>query len=228
MRITLPFLAFSFGVLAMVSCSRRHYTTSVFEQQTAKHRVIAVLPAEMVFTGIQAKNLSPEDIMQIEESESTLFQNSLYNGILRYADTRRYMTTVAVQDISTTRRRLEENNITVRESWNEDDKKLAALLEVDAVVRMRVVKKRYMSDMASMGISVGRQVVSQVAGNKFPVPYVPNKTNEIYVSCNVVSNNQTLWNDSYRGNSNYNVSSEAVVDNITDNFGRHFPYKRRR
>ena len=229
MRTNLPVLTFSLGALLVCSCSsHRYYTTSAFEQQAAKHKIIAVLPAEMVFTGTQPKNITPEAIAQLEEAESTLFQNALYNGILRYADTRKYMTTVAVQDITATRRMLEENGISVRDSWNEDDKKLAEVLCVDAVVRMRIVKKRYMSDLASMGISVGRQVVSQVAGGRFPVPYVPNKTNEIYASCNVVSNHQTLWNDSYRGNSNYNTSSEQVVDAITDNFGRHFPYKRRR
>jgi len=229
MRTNLPVLTFSLGALLVCSCSsHRYYTTSAFEQQAAKHKIIAVLPAEMVFTGTQPKNITPEAIAQLEEAESTLFQNALYNGILRYADTRKYMTTVAVQDITATRRMLEENGISVRDSWNEDDKKLAEVLCVDAVVRMRIVKKRYMSDLASMGISVGRQVVSQVAGGRFPVPYVPNKTNEIYASCNVVSNRQTLWNDSYRGNSNYSTSSEQVVDAITDNFGRHFPYKRRR
>jgi len=229
MRTNLPVLTFSLGALLVCSCSsHRYYTTSAFEQQAAKHKIIAVLPAEMVFTGTQPKNITPEAIAQLEEAESTLFQNALYNGILRYADTRKYMTTVAVQDITATRRMLEENGISIRDSWNEDDKKLAEVLCVDAVVRMRIVKKRYMSDLASMGISVGRQVVSQVAGGRFPVPYVPNKTNEIYASCNVVSNRQTLWNDSYRGNSNYSTSSEQVVDAITDNFGRHFPYKRRR
>jgi len=57
---------------------------------------------------------------------------------------------------------------------------------------------------------------------------VPNKTADLFVSCNVVCNHQTLWNDSYRGSSNYVVASETVVDNITDYFGSHFPYKRRR
>src|SRR6476469_4485839 len=229
MIIIVPFISFCLIAPLIFSCStRRYYTTSVFEQQAAHHKIIAVLPAEMVFTGTQPKNLTPEAIAQIEENESEIFQNSLYNGILRYADTRKYTTTVAVQDISTTRRLLEENQISIRGSWNEDDKKLANLLGVDAVVRMRVLKKRYMSDLASMGISVGRQVIYQVASGRIPVPYVPNRTNDLYASCNIVSNHQTLWNDSYSGSSNYNVSSEAVIDAITDNFGRHFPYKRRR
>src|SRR5438270_9724301 len=135
MRISLPVLAISFMAPLAFSCStNRYYTTSVFEQQAAGHKIIAVLPAEMVFTGTQPKNVTPEAIAQIEENESQVFQNALYNGILRYAESRKYTTTVAVQDISTTRHILETNQISVRNSWNQDDKKLATLLGVDAVV----------------------------------------------------------------------------------------------
>jgi hypothetical protein len=229
MRIHLPVLALSSFCLLAVSCrGPKAYTTSLFEQQTATHKIIAVLPAEMVFTGIQSKTMTAEAIAQMEEVESRFFQNAIYNSILRYADTRKYYTTVFVQDISTTQRILEENQISIRDSWIQDDKELARLLRVDAVVRMRVMKKRYMSDLASMGIGVGQQILSQVVNSNFGVPRVPNKTADLFVSCNLVSDHRTLWNDSYRGSSNYAVASETVVDNIADYFGRHFPYKRRR
>ena len=182
----------------------------------------------MIFTGTQPKNISAEDIARIEETESQTFQVSLYNGILRHANSKKYYTSVLVQDISTTQNILEQNAISVRDSWKQDDKKLAELLGVDAVVRMRIQNKRYMSDLASMGIGMGQQVLSQVSAGKFPVPYVSNKTNDIYASCNVVSNNQTLWNDNYQGGTNYNSPSEAVIDDITDNFGKHFPYRKRK
>ena len=153
----------------------------------------------------------------------------MYNGILRYANTGKYYTTILVQDISTTQRLLQENNISIRDSWTEDDKKLAGILGVDAVVRMSVQKKRYMSDLASMGIGVGQQILSQIGNaNGFSVPWVPNKTNDIDASCNVVSNNQTLWNDHYQSSSSYSRPSEEVIDDIADNFGRHFPYRKRR
>jgi len=230
MKKNLPALiGFAFIILLSSSCAHKYYKSSFFEQQTAKHKLIAVLPAEMIFTGTQPKNLTQEDIQKIEESESRTFQNSLYNGILRHANTRKYMTTISVQDIGTTQKLLEESNISIRDSWKEDDKKMAQILGVDAVVRMRVQKKRYMSDLASMGVSVGRQILSQIGtSNNFPVPYVSNKTNDIYASCNVVSNSQTLWNDNYEKSADYNRPSEAVIDDIADNFGKHFPYRKRR
>ena len=229
MKKYLPCLSMaSFAIVFFSACSHKHYVTSYFDQQTANHKLIAVLPAEMIFTGIQPKELSTGDIAKIEENESRIFQSYLINSILRYANTNRYYMSVGVQDISTTEKLLEDNGVSIRDSWKEDDKKLAEILGVDAVVRMRIQKKRYMSDLASMGISYGQQVLYQIGNVGKYVPYVTNKTNDIYASCNVVSNNQTLWNDDYRGASNYNVSSERVIDDITDNFGRHFPYHKRR
>jgi hypothetical protein len=229
MKKNLPYACIALlAIFFFLACSRKHYAVSYFDQQTAHHKLIAVLPAEMIFTGIQPKDVSPEDIDKVEEMESRIFQNYLFNSIIRNANSNRYYTAVGVQDISTTLKLLEDNNISVRDSWREDDLKLEKILGVDAVVRMRIQKKRYMSDLASLGVSYGQQVLYQIGNVGKFVPYVPNKTNDIYASCNVVSNNQTLWNDDYRGSSNYNVSSERVIDNITENFGKHFPYRKRR
>jgi len=211
------------------SCRHRHYQSSLFEQQTRNHRVIAILPAEMVFTGKQPKELTPEQIAEIEERESLAFQESLQNGIMRNANTRKREMYVSIQDIGTTRKILQDNEISVRNSWNYDDRKLAQLLGVDAVVRMRVQKQRYMSDLASMGIGIGRQILGAIGSNNgLPVPFVGNKTNDIYASCNLVSNSQTLWNDSYKGASDWDTPSDVVINRIANNFGERFPYKRRR
>ena len=213
------------ALLFFISCSRKNYAVSYFEQQTAHHRIIAVLPAEMVFTGTKPKGLTDSAIAIMEEQESTMFQNYLVSGILRYANTQRYYTTIAVQDISTTQKILQDNNISIRESWRQDDKKLAKVLGVDAIVRMSIQKKRYMSDMASFGIGVGQEVLRRVGGVPTIVPY---KTNDIYASCNIVANNQTLWNNHYRSTSNYSRTSEMVIEDIANNFGSNFPYRKRR
>jgi hypothetical protein len=227
MKKALPFFACISVVI--LSCSHKYYTSSFFDQQTANHKTVAVLPAEMIFTGKQPENLSTDDLTRMEEFESKNFQQALYNSILRYANSKKYFTRVNLQDLVMTEKLLKEHNISARDAWNKDDKELANLLGVDAVVRMRIQKQRYMSDFASYGISAGRQIIYNTGiGSKIPLPNVPNKTNDIYASCNVVSNNQTVWNDSYKGASDWNTSSNEVIENITDNFGRHFPYKRRR
>jgi hypothetical protein len=86
-----------------------------------------------------------------------------------------------------------------------------------------------MSDLASYGVNVGKQIIGSTRiGSKLPIPYNLGKTNDIYASCNVVSENKTLWNDSYKGTSDWNSPADEIIENITDNFGRHFPYKIRK
>jgi hypothetical protein len=218
-----------FIFIVAVSCSRKHYTSTFFDQKTATHRTIAVLPSEMVFTGKLPKQLTPEDIAKIEEEESRTFQMALYSNILQYANSRKYYMYVDVQDVSKTMNTLKENNISFRDSWKADDKKLKELLGVDAIVRMQVTKKRYMSDYASYGVTVARDIIREIpAGSRLPIPRSLGKTEDIYAYCSVVSDGVTLWNNHYKGAADWDNPSNVIIENITDSFGRNFPYKRRR
>ena len=221
-------------LLTQGSCRNRYYASSSFEEKTAKHKVIAVLPAEIVFTGTKPKKLTDEDIIKIEDAESRAFQESLYNNILRYANSRKYETRVDVQHYSTTLNRLAEKQLTARDSWKKNDDELAQLLGVDAVVRMTIEKHRYMSDMASYGITLGRQILTEIGsggvlpGTGIPVPGVANKTNDIKATCSILSHGISLWNDHYKAAANWNNPANEIIEGITQNFGQNFPYKRRR
>jgi hypothetical protein len=226
----LPFTVFLLVLFTISeSCSRKNYTASNFEEMTLDHKLVAIVPAEMIFTGKLPKNLTEEDIEKMEEQESRDFQYALYNSILEHANTRKYYTTVNFQDVNTTLKRLEEKAVPIRNSWKMDDKELATLLGVDAVIKMRIQKQRYMSDMASYGIDAARRIISTTGiGSKIPVPYNASKTNDIYASCNLVSENRTLWNDHYKRAADWDSPSNVIIEGITDNFGKNFPYKRRR
>ncbi len=215
--------------LILFSCSNKYYTASNFSEKTENHKVVAILPAEVTYTGKQPKNLSPEDIAQAEEKESIDFQWALMNSILDHANTRKYITTVNFQDIHKTQKLLEENNISVRDSWKKDDEELAELLGVDAVIRMNIRKQRYMSDEASYGVGVAKQIAYKTGiGSKVPVPNSVGKTYDIYATCNLISDNQTLWNDNYKRSTDYEVQPNVVVEWITNSFGENFPYKQKR
>ena len=216
-------------ILFLFSCSNKYYTANNFEEKTENHKVVAILPAEVTFTGKQPKNLSPDAIAKAEERESIDFQYALMNSILNHANTKKYITTVNFQDINTTLKILEKNNISVPDSWNKDDNELANLLGVNSVIRMNIRKQRYMSDEASYGVGVARQVIYKTGiGSKVPVPSSVGKTYDIYASCNLLSDNQTLWNDNYKRSTDYDVQPNVVVEWITDDFGENFPYKEKR
>lgn len=216
-------------VLFLFSCSNKYYTADNFSEKTEAHKVVAILPAEVIFSGKQPKNLTPEAIASAEERESIDFQYALMNSILNHANTKKYYTTVNFQDINTTTKMLEQNNITVRDSWKKDDEELAKILGVDAVIRMNIRKQRYMSDEASYGVGVAKQVIYKTGiGSKVPVPGSVGKTYDIYATCNLLSDNQTLWNDNYKRSTDYDTPANVIVEWITNDFGENFPYKEKR
>ena len=229
MKKHLHYLLITSFILFLFSCSNRYYTAGNFSEKTEDHKVVAILPAEVSFTGKLPKNMSPEAIGEAEERESIDFQYALMNSILRHANTRKYITTVNFQDVNTTQKMLEQNNISVRDSWKKDDEELAKLLGVDAVIRMNIRKQRYMSDEASYGVGVAKQVIySTKIGSKVPVPGSVGKTFDIYATCNLLSENQTLWNDNYKRSTDYEVQPNVIVEWITNDFGENFPYKKKR
>ena len=229
MKKNLLYLSLGATFLFLFSCSNRYYTASNFEEKTENHKVVAILPAEITFSGKQPKNSTPEAIAQAEERESIDFQYALMNSILRHANTNKYITTVNFQDINTTLKILEENKISIRDSWKKDDTELAKLLGVNSVIRMNIRKQRYMSDEASYGVGVAKQVIySTKIGSKVPVPSSVGKTYDIYATCNLLSDNQTLWNDNYKRSTDYEVQPNVIVEWITNDFGENFPYKKKR
>jgi len=229
MKQNLPSRFIAIFILFLFSCSNKYYTASNFEEKTEKHKVVAILPAEVTLSGKLPKNLLPEDIAKAEERESIDFQYALMNSILNHANTKKYITTVNFQDINTTQKILEQNNISVRDSWKKDDEELAKILGVDAVIRMNIRKQRYMSDEASYGVGMAKQVIYKTGlGSKVPVPGSVGKTYDIYATCNLLSDNQTLWNDNYKRSTDYDTPPNVIVEWITDDFGTNFPYKQKR
>jgi len=232
-KITPAFVPFMVLFIICASCSHKYYTSSTFDQQTQKHKLVAIVPAEMILMGNQPKKLNPEDVAQIEEAESVAFQEALYNGILKYANTRKHVSTVDFQDINLTKQLLQQKNISIREAWRKTDVELTQLLGVDAIVRMRIKKQRYMSDLASYGVDLAKQVGYEYSGGRFPgtkifLPAVSTKTNDIYATCSLLSEGRTLWNDNYKEASDWDSPANVIIEGITDNFGRHFPYKQKR
>ncbi len=210
-------------VLINGSCSRNHAPSAVY-QKTARHRVVAVLPAEMIYTGTKPKNAKEEDLAKTEEEESKIFQQYLHDNIIQNGNTGRYFLTVSVQNYTNTLQLLSENNISLHDSWYKSDEELCKLLKVDAVIKMKIQKKRYMSDAASMGVDYGRQVLGAVLKRNV---YAPSKTNDIIASCSIVSNGETVWNDNYRRATDWDTPADYVVNNITENFANHIPYRQR-
>ena len=214
-------------ILVTLSACHRYYTSGSFEEKSSKHKQIAVLPPRMVLTGNQPRNLSPSDIARLEETESKLFQEALYNNILKKGNQGKYELGVQVQPYANTLALLDKKQISVRESWDKSDGELADALGVDAVVRTTIQKDRIMSDVASATIFSAKKILDVVVSRNPPVTPGFTKTANIKATCSLVSNGETLWTDSYNKESDFSKPANEVIDNITNNFAKHFPYRRK-
>lgn len=230
MKKILP-LATVLFILISMSCSRKpYYTSNNFDQLTAKHRRIAILPAEVVLTGKKPEKMSDSAVAALEASESRSFQVSLYNNILQYANQGKYHMRVEVQAISKTQSELDKHGISYKDIYTMDDTTLCRLLGVDAVVRMQIQKTRYMNDMVSYGSQVFNDVVFRniggiIPGTGTPLPSAPTKTNDIYARCTVQNDGIVLWNDRYTGSADWSRPANQIIAQITVKFAQHFPYR---
>ena len=120
------------------------------------------MPVEIVFQGKRPKEITEEQIKQIEEGESIAFQLSLYNNLLKKSGQKKKDIKISFQSRDKTNRLLNENNISITNSWLATPESLAKMPGVDAVVKSKVEKTRYMSDLASYGVAVGISILDNV------------------------------------------------------------------
>ena len=220
------------SVLFIVACSGPHYFLAPdFNSKTAGHKNVAIIPFEMIFTGKKPEKLTADDIKKIEEGESQAFQMSLYNNLLRYSRTKNGTIMITFQPYEKTNQILKDAGLSVRDVWSTDPQKLASILGVDAVVKSRVQKNRYMSDLAAYGIDLGYSVI-QAIGLEFGGALLyalvgPPKTNDIDSQCTLFNgaDGSVLWKDMYKASASWNAPANEVIENLNSNFARHFPYR---
>ncbi len=100
---------------------------------------------------------------------------------------------------------------------------LAKTLGVDAVIKSKVEKTRYISDLASYGIDLGVTILDGVFGGAgAPVPYGISKTNDINAECSVFNgaDGTLLYKDKYVRATDYSVPANAVIEHLNKKLGQ--------
>jgi hypothetical protein len=227
MRKKVLFLSVVIVVLLSQFCAGRRRMSPIFLEKTANHRVIAVLPFEMIFTGKQPKKLTVDQVGEIEEAESLAFQDSLYRLLCLEQGKYRYPVRIDIQPVEKTNGILAEQGIPIRDSWNIEPVELARILKVDAVVKTRVEKKRYMSGLASFGIELGAAILDALTV-EFPIGFlVPNATKRVRANCMLYNGRDgfTLWARNVEDYADWSLSANDIIDGINFHFARRFPYR---
>ena len=226
-----PLLFFPLAILfLLLSNCTPYYLSSNFSTQTADHKIVAVLPFEMVYTGVRPEGITEEDLRTIEVAESQAFQISFYNEILRSTRSGRKPIRVDLQDYKKTLQLLEEKEIGIKDSWDKKPEDLAEILKVDAVVRARVEKNRLMSDLASYGIDVAVHVLD-VLSDHTVWPWLPpnvTKSKEIRASYSLMGREEglVLWSVAIREDANWRRRANEIIDDINRRGSKKFPYRK--
>ena len=216
-------------VLPLSSC-KQYYIVHDFETRTKAHKKVAVLPVKMIFTGNKPKKLTDEQIKEIEIAESKAFQIALLDEILESTRGVRKPIRVTFLTNAEVLKKLEEGGISIRDSWDKDPKVLAQLLNVDAVVKMDVTKKRYISDLASFGIQVAQDVIGILGGvgvYAYTLARGVSKTNDVTASAQLVGmkDGTVLWSKSDSRSADWSNPAETVIRSMCRSMGRDFPYR---
>lgn len=217
---------FLFGLVFLTAC-HRYYTTPDFEELTASHQTIAVLPFKMVLTGRLPEDWTEEKKEKIENLESETFQRSFLNEIFRSTRSGKKNFRVNFQPVDKTNSMLSQNNISIKESWSKDPQELAKILGVDAVVRAEVRKHRYLSNWESFAIDWADDILSAALGG-VGTPWNVTKTNDIDISLTVVEVEKgiVLFNASQTCQVNWTQPANEAIDGINRSIARGFPYRK--
>ncbi len=218
-------------VALSVACTAVDYESPRFRDLTLGHRTVAVLPFEMVFQGKAPAGLTGPQIRSIEEGESMAFQTSLYLRLLNRAG--KGKVGVEIQPVEVTNRILADHRISIRESWEMPTEALARTLGVDAVVRTRVEKTRYISDLTSFGIDVGSHVLAEVVHDTtngdvhLPIPYGLSKTHDIFADGALLSGRDggLLWRVAVYRETDWTRPANDVIEGLTKKLARKCPYR---
>ena len=212
------FLLVSFAIVVMVqSCSRSVYNNTAFiETAGIEGKTVAILPAEVEFTGKLPKGLSIGKKNQIEEREGAEIQNMLYREYLyRSKRARKKQHETHFMNVDQINSRLRDRGISARDSWSMNADSLGRVLGSDMVIRVRVKKDRIMSEAASLGVGVATSVLDNILSKNGSVTSLgtAGKTYNLFFDATLsdVQSGTVVTKISKDGNASWNKSPESVI-----------------
>lgn len=216
--------------ILVASCSRNVHLTGDYEKFSKGHRTIAVLPYDITVIGKDAREMEREQIDLMIESESSLFQQSLYSEILKRTGISDKDIQISVQPVRKTNRLLKEKNIGPLNIAEYGAMELGNILGVDAVVSTRLIKEGFLSRETAMIADV----VSQTVLDKVAVPssILLNRNKltrsskvDIYAYIIDIDNEAPIWQFNQECDLSWSMEPSEVIEKINGRISKRFPYR---
>ena len=206
-------IIFSLLIIAtLAGCGPKIYKSNEFDAALAKHKTVAILPADVTTTlrPNEAKKVSAEQLQDINEKTGFAIQDKMYSWFLRRSD--KFAYTVTFQDVTRTNALLKQAGISYNDLAAKDRTELAKLLGVDAVLQNRSSMEKPMSDGAAIAVGV----IFGAWGN----------TNNVQTTINIHDGNSgnLLWKYDYQASGSVGSSATNLVNALMRNASKKFPY----
>jgi hypothetical protein len=202
-------------VIMLASCGPRIYTSTEFNSALAKHKTVAILPADvtMQLRPNQQKGLTQAQVEDMVTKTGFDIQEKMYGWFLRRSD--RFNYTVKFQDVTRTNSLLKTAGIKYEDLRTVDRTELAKILGVDAVLQNRAIMEKPISE----GVAIAAGVVFGVWGN----------TNNVRTNIDIHDgrSGDLLWKYEYEVAGSVGTSVTRLVDAQLRNASRKFPYSSR-
>ena len=206
------YLLLSFVTFLLISCGPKIYKSNEFDTALARHKTVAILPAD-VSTRLrpnESKKVSADQLSEMNEKTGFAIQDKMYSWFLRRSDKFNY--TVTFQDVTRTNALLKQAGISYNDLAAKDRTEIAKLLGVDAVLQNSTRLDKPMSDGAAVAVGV----LFGVWGN----------TNSAQTTINIHDGKtgNLLWKYDYNAQGSVGSSADNLVNALMRNASKKFPY----
>ena len=192
------------------------YTAPDFLVYKVDHRKVALLPFDVTINpGHKSKDVSQEELQELESKQGESFQRALYTQYLQGQQRGRY--TVQFQDISETNTLLtrDTNAASTQEALSLLTKsELCNVLDVDAVISGEMLLTKPMGT----GAAIASMFLLGLAGS----------TNEAHVNMSIHERDEgkLLWNYEYSLSGSMLSTPESVAKQLIAGAAGSFPYRK--
>ena len=202
-------LALTLLVGATVEAQTHLFEHPDFETIARDHKTIAIIPfsAKVSLRPKQMKEITAEQLKEMEVNEGTSIQTAMYSWFLKRK--KRGKLLIEVQDPNKTNALLKKNEVDMEITTPEE---LAKLLEVDAVITGKIETDKPMSDGASiaLGLLVGFWGSTNSA--------------TVNMSINNAEDGTLLWNYNKRVSGSLGSSNDQLINTLMRKASRRLAY----
>jgi hypothetical protein len=197
--------------------SKAIYTNPYFNQIAQNHKKLAIVPfaVKLELRPNQLKQITPEELVNMELAEGHGVQNALYAYFLRKKAQKDFR--VDFQDINKTNALLKKSNMDPHDLSLYTPEELCAILGVDGIISGHLFTQKPMSE--------GAAVVIAAVFNDWAWAG-PTNAGNISISLNDAKEGELLWKYDKTLSRSLGSDINTIIDAMMRKASRKFPYKK--